>query len=376
MLGFAWQQGFADVAPVSARMTGAEAPVSRTGQDVVTPNEHALVILEDGAVPFCHYENPHFHAAAEPRWMAPGLLAGIIRRARKDKIALTFLLGKTAPPPKLQHLIDTVDHAKIVPWELHGRYPDAVVVLDAKDSISFAELTNNLDRNLILRLGKRSLKKCSGLVEALFGKFRRLSIHLVDVEDFTSSDFVSYEKELRKMRAALVPFYRDGYPVEVNVLTDRMMLSAMRNCGAGVDHLTIAPDGKCYLCPAFYYDDERSSVGAFDDKKGLVVRRLAAAQFVRAPLCTRCDAFHCKRCIFLNKKTTLELNVPSEQQCAVAHLEREASRQMLIDLGSTEPFRRMPRITELNYRDPLECIDAPPLGVQLRATDPSTDPML
>ncbi len=357
-------------------MTRARVRVSRTGQNVVAPSKHVLVILENGAVPFCHYENPHFHSAAEPCWMPAGLLAGIIRHVRTEQIFITFLLGKTRPPAKLERLVNSIDHAKIAPWALHEQCPDAVLVLDADDGTPFQELTSDLGRNVILRLGRRSLRRCSNLVESLFGKFRRLSIHLVDVEYFTPDDFAVYEKELRKMRTALVPFYRDGYPVEVNVLTDRIMLSAMRNCGAGVDHLTVAPNGKSYICPAFYHDDENSHIGAFDDKKGLAVKRLVGAEFGRAPLCMRCDAFHCKRCIFLNKKTTLELNIPSEQQCTVAHLEREASRQMLVDLGSIEPFRRMPRITELNYRDPLECIDAPPLGVQLRATAPSTDPML
>ena len=150
----------------------------------------------------------------------------------------------------------------------------------------------------------------------------------------------------------------------------------MRNCDAGVTHFTIAPNGKCYICPAFYHDDERSFIGAFDGKNGFTVKRVAGVDLPSAPLCTRCDAFHCKRCVYLNRKTTLELNVPSEEQCAVAHIEREASRQLLIDLGSIEPFRSMPRIAELDYRDPLELIDSPLREVRAEAADPTTDPML
>lgn len=144
------------------------------------------------------------------------------------------------------------------------------------------------------------------------------------------------------MRAALGRLYRDGQAIEVNVLTDRIMLTVMRNCDAGVTHVTIAPNGKCYICPAFYHDDERSFIGAFDGKNGIPVKHVAGVDLPAAPLCTRCDAFHRKRCVYLNRKTTLELNVPSEEQCAVAHIEREASRQLLIDLRSIEPFRGMP----------------------------------
>ena len=344
--------------------------------NVAASSEHALVILENGAVPFCYYENPHFHSFAEPQRMPAGLLAGIVRHARKKQISLTFLLGKTRPPAKLERLLNSIDHAKIVPPSLEKSYPDGVVVLDADESFLFPELSNSLERNIILRVGKQGLNKCNALFESLAGKFKRLGIHLVGVDYFTPDDFAVYEKELCKIRTALGQLYRDGQAIEVNVLTDRIMLTSMRNCDAGVKHITVAPNGKCYICPAFYYDNENSFVGEFDDKNGFPLMRVTGVDLPSAPLCARCDAYHCKRCVFLNKKTTLELNVPSEQQCTVAHIEREASRQLSIDLASVEPFRRMPRIAELNYRDPLELIDSPPREIQAQAADPTTDPML
>ena len=44
-----------------------------------------------------------------------------------------------------------------------------------------------------------------------------------------------------------------------------------------------------------------------------------------APLCRRCDAYACRRCVWLNRKLTRELNVPSHRQCVLAHIERNAS---------------------------------------------------
>lgn len=127
--------------------------------------------------------------------MPAGLLAGIVRHARKDQISLTFLLGKNRPPAKLERLVDTIDHAKIVPPALQERYPDGILVLDAGEASSFPELSHSLERGIILRVGKDSLKKCSGLFESLLGRFRRLSIHLIGVEYFTPDDFAVYEKE-------------------------------------------------------------------------------------------------------------------------------------------------------------------------------------
>ncbi len=326
-----------------------------------------LVILEQGAVPFCSYENPHFHTPGEPRWIATDLLTRFARLAKRNAVSATVLFGRNRPPAALERLIDSIEHSKIVPLELERTYPEAIVVVDADERERFGELHDSLERNMILRVHKA--KGVSGLVEALLGKFRRLSLHLTNTEYFTQADYAVYEDELGRIAKVLGAHYRNGGAAELNVLSDRMMLKEMRNCGAGADHITLAPNGRLYICPAFYHDDAASFVGAFDDKKP--PNRLQAVELNRAPLCSRCDAFHCKRCIFLNRKTTAELNVPSEQQCAVAHIEREASRRLLTDLGALEPFRRMPRIPELPYKDPLECIDLPP-----RAGDPASDPML
>ena len=335
---------------------------------MIASGRHVLVILEQGAVPFCSYENPHYHSAAEPQWMGGELLSAFVRHARKAHIAPTFLLGKTRPPPRLEKLIDTLEHAKIVPLPLAEDYPDSVLVLEADEKASFAGLSDSVERNVILRAGKP--KGLSALVEALCGKFKRLSLHQTGVEYLTDAELAVYEGELGKIAKMLGTLYRGGDAVEINVLSDRIMLSAMRNCGAGADHLTLAPNGKLYICPAFYYEDAADFVGEFDPKKGLGAKSIPAVELARAPLCSRCDAFHCKRCVFLNRKTTLELNIPSEQQCAAAHTEREASRQLLNDLGKLEPFARLPRIPELTYRDPLEYIDLPPRA------DPASDPML
>jgi len=328
---------------------------------------HAIVLLEDGAVSFCHYENPRCHAAAPPQWMAEALLSALLKRAQREEISLTFLMGKTPPPPRLEKPIQ--GHAKIVPAALAARYPEAILVLDGEDG-PFPTLKASSERIVILRLARHDLPRCTALFEALTGKFRRLSLHLTGIEYYGEAELALYAGELEKMARRLALLCRAGSPVEVNVLTDRMMLSQMRNCGAGTEHLTVAPDGRLYLCPGFLADGA-APVGRFDAEQGFVAGPVPRADLKSAPICSRCDAFHCKRCLYLNERMTLERNIPSEQQCALAHIEREASRQLLNELGTLEPFRRMARIPELTYRDPLECIDLPP-----RASDPATDAML
>ena len=54
-----------------------------------------------------------------------------------------------------------------------------------------------------------------------------------------------------------------------------------------------------------------------------------------SPICRICDAYQCKRCVFLNKKLTSEINTPSSRQCRLSHIEREASRLFLQKLKET-----------------------------------------
>jgi CXXX repeat peptide maturase len=80
-------------------------------------------------------------------------------------------------------------------------------------------------------------------------------------------------------------------------------------------------------------------------------------QLRHAPICSRCDAYQCRRCVYLSQLMTGELNTPSRQQCVAAHLERNASRRLLRRL---RPFLRnsdeMPEIPEIDYLDPLELV--------------------
>jgi len=334
---------------------------------------YLLVPLEAGAVSFCHYENARFYSTSEPIWIGEDLLRAVANYADKNSIALTFLFGRHALPPGLASLVGRTARTEIVPQEVSADHPGAIVVLDSENGASFADLPLDWTRNVILRLARRDLGKLAALAAALTGRYGRLSLHLRELEYYTRADLARYEEELQKLSQELFRIYSHGNRAEINLLTDRMVLEDMRNCDAGVTHLTIAPDGTCHICPGFLSDGE-AAIGRFDIKKGLIAAPPAMVALEHGPLCTRCDAWHCKRCVYLSRKLTEEYNVPSEQQCLTAHAEREATRLLLRQLGTMEPFRRMKRLAELNYRDPLELIEYPlAVGFEQSASD---DPML
>ena len=147
--------------------------------------------------------------------------------------------------------------------------------------------------------------------------------------------------------------YVNGKSPQLNLLTDRMMLKEMNNCGAGDTNITLAPNGKFYICPAFYYENEEDFVG--DLKNGLNIKNKQLYMLKYAPVCRHCDAYQCKRCVWLNRKTTLEVNTPSHEQCMVAHLERNASRELMNSLCKHGNFPLLQEeIKKIDYLDPFD----------------------
>ncbi len=140
-----------------------------------------------------------------------------------------------------------------------------------------------------------------------------------------------------------------------------MMLSKMNNCNAGFENITLAPDGKFYVCPAFYLASDEEDYGLGKSKfsignlnEGLDIKNPQLYKLSHAPICRNCDAYQCKRCIWLNRKTTFEVNTPSHEQCVVSHLERNASRELLHNIRKHGEFLSNIDIKEIKYLDPFD----------------------
>lgn len=96
-----------------------------------------------------------------------------------------------------------------------------------------------------------------------------------------------------------------------------------------------------------------TSIG--DVKYGLGIKNSQLYKLDHAPLCRHCDAYQCKRCIWLNRKMTYEVNTPSHEQCVMAHLERNASRELLNAIRKHGTFLpEQEEIKEITYLDPFD----------------------
>ena len=300
--------------------------------------QYLIILLDDTSTSFCHYENKK----SVHRLMPIETLRQGIRFGMMENLMIQFVYPDYELPQEYAEVIESIDHSKI-----KSVFSGAdVIVLDGISDVA-------TDAPIVLRISKKDLATHVDALMEMMDKTSRLNIVLTDVETFSDDDFSAYKVVLEKISKKIEQMYVAGKSPQLNLLTDRMMLKGMNNCGAGDTTITLAPNGKLYVCPGFYYDDEFDSIG--DLENGLDIKNKQLYKLDHAPICRHCDAWQCKRCIWLNRKTTLEVNTPSHEQCVLAHLERNASRELLQNIRKHGTFLpEQEEIKEIDYLDPFD----------------------
>ena len=307
--------------------------------------QYLVVLLDDTSMAYCHAENP-----LKEHWLMPlDILRKAILFGMKQNLMIQFVYPDYELPTEYNELIETIDHVKI------GRE---------------VKIFNNVPQhiegdNVVLRLSVAEFIERQYDIATLLPQAKRLNICLTDIENFKDEQIEDYKRALVALNAVLLNLYKSAKQPQFNLIIDRLQLTEMHNCEAGVGNITVAPNGKFYLCPAFYYDEQMGisnrmnhktkdasrSVG--DLEQGIDIPNKQLLQLDHAPLCRICDAYHCNRCIWLNQKLTWDNNTPSHQQCVISHLERNASRDLQMKMQEVG-YRFENEIKEINYLDPFD----------------------
>lgn len=308
--------------------------------------QYLIILLDDTSVSYCHYENPKM----ERKLISLDNLKAGILFGMKENLMIQFVYPDYELPIEYQQAIETIDHSKIMPSS-KAEGAD-VIVFNSWDCLENSLLKEKTA--YVLRTSKQELFENYTLLDKKADMYR-LNIVITDMDSFTEADFDQYKVILSELVGTMKSAYVNRKTPQINILTDRMMLDKMNNCNAGWENITLAPDGLFYVCPAFYFDKEGYSVGNLSEK--LQIKNSQLYKLAYAPLCRKCDAYQCKRCIWLNWKTTLEVNTPSHEQCVVAHLERNASSELLKEIRMLGKFLPEKEIKKIDYLDPFDVKD-------------------
>ena len=303
--------------------------------------QYLIILLDETSTSFCHYECPN----DKRKLISLAVLQQGIRFGMMENLMIQFVYPNYDLPAEYNEVIENIDHSKIKP------------IKEGADIWVTDQIKNvKSDIPVVWRTKKDMLWASEDDIIATLENVPRLNIVLTDIHFFTNEDFEKYELMLKRLSERIEKMYVEGKTPQLNLLTDRMMLNKMNNCGAGFSSLTLAPNGKFYICPAFFYEDENDSVG--DLENGLDIKNKQLYQLSYAPICRNCDAYQCKRCIWLNRKTTREVNTPSHEQCVIAHIERNTSRNLLNSIRKHITFLpEMEEIKDIDYWDPFNIVN-------------------
>lgn len=312
--------------------------------------KYLVIQLCDSAPSFCHYPN----AKKEPKLISLADLKAGMLFGMKENLNIQFVYPRYELPMEYKEAIDEIDHVDIVP--LHNDDKELIHNADVIVIDSWDDVNDNLqgDRSYVLRTSKGDLfANYQKLIDALL-KVQRLNVVLTDIPSFNDPDFEKYRDILEQISNALASFYSKGNIAQTNIQTDRMMLKQMNNCNAGDEVVTLAPDGNFYVCPAYYF---QGSEPCGSPQHGVKIKNHQLYRLEFSPICRKCDAYQCKRCVWLNEKQTLEVNTPGREQCVVSHLERNESRILLAKIREHGIFMPEIEIKEIDYLDPFEIVN-------------------
>lgn len=302
---------------------------------------YLIILLDNTSTSYCHYE---LNRKDRRLISLDDLKAGIVW-AMKENLNVQFVYPDYELPAEYLEAIDSIDHIDIKPYR-DGNNAE-VVVLGSWDDAVLEQVT------CIIRSSRKELAEHLSVVIDWLKRLARLNVVLTDVDTFKDCDIDDYRNTLTALADSIATVYAIGHRPQLNLLTDRLMLSQMNNCGAGDSSVTLAPNGRFYLCPAFYYDDPAQNVGDLAD--GLTIRNPQLLRLDHAPICRQCDAYQCRRCIWMNERLTMDANTPSHQQCVIAHLERNASCELQsklekvgVRIGNSQPIEEIKELDPFN----------------------------
>lgn len=314
--------------------------------------KYLIIQLDDSSVSFCHYDNDK----SNPHLIPLDSLKDAIFWSMKENLTLQFLYPGYEIPAEYKNEINKTFHADIVSSSCDDdelRRNADVIIFDLYDGINSYQY--DYSQAYVFRA---TLSEHIDNVEnltSIFPGVNRVNIITTDVLSFKKEDVERYVQYLDTLAYGIAEEYKKEHIIQLNILTDRILLDGMNNCNAGDEIIALCPDGNFYVCPAFYSDKENSfAIGNISF--GVNIKNPQLYKLRHAPICRVCDAYQCRRCTWMNCKSTLEVNTPSHEQCLVAHLERNASRKLLSlirEIGEFMPNKDIPKI---NYLDPFQLI--------------------
>ena len=281
-------------------------------------SKNLYFIMDDNCVEYCNYKS-----VAEENIMPEEIIKKGFKFAEENFFTPIILQSKDS-----KNIKNLSDYSYYEGYEIYSENNEFAKNNQKKFRVFTPENLDNETKELgdtcVLNVEAVDIRNLSKYINKLLPKYNRINLNIkYDNRDF---DVKAYEEELFKISDVLSTYIIQGKYKSVNRITDDFSNSEMDNCNAGEKNFALAPNGKIYPCPKFYFEDKDSYVGDLDN--GINVPDEKIFNLDKAPICQECDMYHCDRCVYLNKKFTYEYNTPAHIECAISIAEKKATYRL------------------------------------------------
>ncbi len=207
----------------------------------------------------------------------------------------------------------------------------------------------------IVNVYKENIYELANFIEKIKENYSRINLIIKDIQHWSENDVEKYSHELDKLIKIIVKSYENDEGIDINVLTDIFELTEHNRCSSGIYTYALAPNGKIYMCPAVYFNDDKKYLGSIED--GILKEFKEEFKSKNLIICSKCDSYHCKNCKFINELMTEEINMSPRIQCLISNLEKEKSyilQQVLIDNNLISRKHITNYIHHDVYKDPID----------------------
>ncbi len=233
----------------------------------------------------------------------------------------------------IEKLLSSIDCYKIIPFARYNQNEsDSIVVFD---KIPDKDI-NHTFKCVLLTIEIDQLIYLHQWICAFIGKSQRIEVCLRGISDYTDINVLTYQKQLSyiadriivEIQSSRKAWFGKQIPF-INILADKLFLKRMRNCNFGVNNFTLGPDGSFYVCPAYYRDGPKYSIGYLD--KDFMSSNRDSYHLDNWSDCLACRAYQCNRCIYLlkdKKPGNIETNT-----CKIREIELAETKKIYLCLS-------------------------------------------
>lgn len=310
------------------------------------------ILLDDGFPSHCYYH--HAHGMRNTHALSIEDLRYALDFSRANDVSLRVMYGNANPEQQVRKLLDCVAHESVVRLNVEAcEAPRKTVVFTVNASDEPIVLPAHSIKRAILRCAAENFSKLPAATERFLSEGIRVDIRVLDLGSLKSWQVESYRAATREIGDVVLRLFREGKAPRVSSLTD-YFLEENHGCGAGSERVSLAPDGKLYICPGFYANPSLGigSVGTL--RSGICIPDGHLLEQRYSPICRMCETGHCPRCPYLNRLYTEEMNIPSEQQCVVSHVERDISFRLYETLREENIVGTITGLSPVDVYDPIE----------------------